>query len=295
MEISNGFIVDAPIDRVWAYMLDVTKVAPCMPGAELTETVDDSTWKGNVTVRLGPVKMGFGGTVTITERDDRAHHVVLKADGREQRGRGAASALITTDMSETDGGTKVDFVTDLTITGAAAQYGRGMIQDISSKLTNEFADCLKANIGAEEAARAAGQAVAAPAAPAADEGREPAAPEAVAPEAAAPEPAAPEAEAPEAEAPEAEAPEPAAPEPAAPEAEAPEAPAAPQAAPATPAAASATPEQLQPGTPRATPAPAPPARTAKPVGGIRLGLWALWQAVVRFFKRLFGKGNGRQS
>ena len=71
MEIKNAFEVAAPIDHVWTYMLDVTKVAPCMPGAELTETVDDTTWKGNVTVRLGPVKMGFGGTVVMTERDDQ--------------------------------------------------------------------------------------------------------------------------------------------------------------------------------------------------------------------------------
>ena len=79
-------------------MLDVTKVAPCMPGAELTETVDDTTWKGKVAIKLGPVSMAFAGTVKMTERDDEAHHVVLKADGREQRGRGAASALVTTDM-----------------------------------------------------------------------------------------------------------------------------------------------------------------------------------------------------
>jgi carbon monoxide dehydrogenase subunit G len=242
MEIKNGFEVDAPIDHVWAYMLDVAKVAPCMPGAELTETVDETTWKGNVTIRLGPVKMGFGGTVAMTERDDAAHHVVLKADGREQRGRGAASALITTDMSEAGAGTKVEFVTDLTITGAAAQYGRGMIQDISSKLTNEFAECLKANIAAEEAARGAAPAVEAPAASAA------AAPAAGAPGDATTGPA---------------------------EATSTEAPAA--GAPASPVA---------PQPPR--PAPAPVARTAKPVGGIRLGLWALWNAIVRFFRGLFG-------
>jgi carbon monoxide dehydrogenase subunit G len=252
MEIKNAFEVEAPIDHVWAYLLDVTKVAPCMPGAELTEAVNDTTWKGNVTVRLGPVKMGFGGTVVMTERDDAAHHVVLKADGREQRGRGAASALITTDMSEAGAGTKVEFVTDLTITGAAAQYGRGMIQDISSKLTNEFAECLKSNIAAEEAARgaAAPAETASPAAPAA-----PAAP--AVPEAASTTPPA-EGSAAAAGASVAE--------------------------PAPPAAAAPAPAA----PPARAPAPAPAARTAKPVGGIRLGLWAIWKAVVRFFRGLFG-------
>ena len=253
MEIKNAFEVDAPIEHVWEYLLDVSKVAPCMPGAQLTETIDDSTWKGNVTVRLGPVKMGFGGTVTISERDDAAHHVVLKADGREQRGRGAASALITTDMSEAGSGTKVEFVTDLTITGAAAQYGRGMIQDISAKLTNEFAECLKANIAAEEAAHGAAPAPGA-AAPAPEPAAAPAAAAAPAPsEAAAADQAPPTDQ-----------------------------------APASAAAASPSTQAPQP----ARPAPAPVARTAKPVGGIRLGLWALWNAIVRFFRRLFG---GRKS
>jgi carbon monoxide dehydrogenase subunit G len=216
MQIQNDFVVDAPVDRVWNYVLDVTKVAPCMPGAELTETVDDTTWKGKMAIKLGPVSMSFSGTVKMTERDDASHHVVLKADGREQRGRGAASALVTTDMAAADGGgTKVAFVTDLTITGAAAQYGRGMIQDVSAKLTGEFASCLQANISAEETAARAGEAATA-------------------------------------------------------------------AAPAEPG-----------GPATAPPRPVTPVQytTAKPVKGIRLGLWALWQSIVRFFKRLFGGGR----
>ncbi len=216
MQIQNDFEVDAPIDRVWQYVLDVTKVAPCMPGAELTETVDDTTWKGKVGVKLGPVSMSFAGSVTMAERDDATHHVVLKADGREQRGRGAASALVTADMMPVDGDrTKVAFATELTITGAAAQYGRGMIQDISSKLTGEFASCLQENIAAEaDAARAASGAASATAGSAVGE--------------------------------------------------------------ASPEPQPATPVQYV---------------TAKPVKGVRLGLWAMWQAVVRFFKRLFGGGT----
>jgi carbon monoxide dehydrogenase subunit G len=157
MEIQNDFVVDAPIERVWSYVLDVEKVAPCMPGAELTEVVDETTWKGKVAVKLGPVSMSFAGVVKLQDRDDQAHRVVLKADGREQRGRGAASALVTASMEPAEGGTKVAFVSDITITGAAAQYGRGMIQDISARLTGDFARCLQANIAAEQAAAVAAE------------------------------------------------------------------------------------------------------------------------------------------
>jgi carbon monoxide dehydrogenase subunit G len=236
MQIQDAFVVEAPVERVWSYVLDVTKVAPCMPGAELTETVDETTWKGKVAVKLGPVSMAFAGTVKMTERDDEAHRVVLKADGREQRGRGAASAVVTTDMeADESGGTKVAFVTDLTITGAAAQYGRGMIQDISAKLTNQFAECLKANIAAEQAAAvqvaATDQRSAEPTPEANVDGAD--------------------------------------------GVNGPTGTARPAAA--RPAAA----------------APSPPVQyvTAKPVKGIRLGLWAIWRSIVRFFRRLFGGGR----
>jgi len=147
-------------------------------------------------------------------------------------------------MSEAGSGTKVEFVTDLTITGAAAQYGRGMIQDISSKLTNEFAECLKTNIAADVAAHGASPA-----------------PEGAAVAVAQPEPEAAQLE---------------------PDAAAPAAATQPASTPA------ATPPPPTPASRPPTTAPAPAARSAKPVGGIRLGLWALWQAVVRFFRRLFG-------
>src|SRR2546426_3307336 len=150
MELHNDFIVSAPVDAVWAYMLDVERVAPCMPGAELTEVVDDRNWKGKVTVKVGPVSMAFLGTVTMQERDDAAKRVVLKADGRDARGKGAANAIVTARMEPAAGqGTKVSIDADLTITGAAAQYARGgMIQDISGRLTKEFASCLQANMHA---------------------------------------------------------------------------------------------------------------------------------------------------
>jgi carbon monoxide dehydrogenase subunit G len=149
MELHNEFDVPAPVDAVWAYMLDVEKIAPCMPGAELTEVVDDRNWKGKVTVKVGPVSMSFIGAVTMQERDDAAKRVVLKADGRDSRGKGSASANVTARMEPAGNGTTVSIDTDLTITGAAAQYARGgMIQDVSGRLTQEFASCLQANIGA---------------------------------------------------------------------------------------------------------------------------------------------------
>jgi len=192
MQIDNEFTVAAPIDRVWAYLLDVERVAPCMPGAELTEVVDDHTWKGKTSVKVGPVALSFAGTVVMHERDDAGHRVVLKAQGMEQRGKGAASASVVSQLVEVAGGTKVTMRADLTISGAVAQYGRGMIQDISQRLTGELAACLERNITAEAASSPSYAELAAPAA------------------------------------------------------------------------------------------------VARPVKGFRLGLWAAWRAVARFFRRLFG-------
>jgi uncharacterized protein len=146
MLIENSFEVPASIEETWAYLLDVEKVVPCMPGAEITEVVDDSNWKGKVTIKLGPVSMAFKGKVSIQERDDDAHRVVLKGSGMEQRGKGAASATITTTAEAIATGTKVVVVQDLTVQGQAAQMSRGMMQDVSAKLTRQFADCLKSNL-----------------------------------------------------------------------------------------------------------------------------------------------------
>jgi len=165
MEIQNEFEVKAPIETVWNYLLDVQRVAPCMPGAELTEVVDDDTYKGKASVKLGPVNLSFAGTVVMQDRDEAAHRVVMKAEGREQRGKGAASALVTSSMVPVEDGTKVSVLADLTITGAVAQYGRGMVQDISQRLAQQFAECLEKNIEAETAAGGEGaEAAAAPAA-----------------------------------------------------------------------------------------------------------------------------------
>jgi len=149
--IENEFVVQAPADRVWSYLLDVERVAPCMPGAQLTEVVDDHTWKGKTAIKVGPVSLAFAGTVVMEERDDAGHRVVLNAKGMEQRGKGAASAKVESHLEEAGDATKVVMKTDLTISGAVAQYGRGMVLDISQRLTKEFADCLQASIAADGA------------------------------------------------------------------------------------------------------------------------------------------------
>jgi carbon monoxide dehydrogenase subunit G len=159
MQLQNSFEVDAPVERVWSYLLDVEKVTPCMPGASLTERVDDDNYKGKVTVKLGPVSLTYAGKVAFVERNEAARRVVMKAQGTEQRGKGAASATITSTLEDLGGRTKVDIVQDLNVQGQAAQFGRGMMQDVSARLTREFAQCLQTNMGAEQPAAAPAPAV----------------------------------------------------------------------------------------------------------------------------------------
>lgn len=168
MLIENAFTVARPVGEVWDYLLDVQRIAPCMPGAELTETVDERTWKGKVNMRFGPVSMSFAGQVQIAERDDAAHRVVLHARGTEQKGKGAADAKVTSWLEPDGAGTAVKMQADITLSGAAAQLSRGLLPEVSKRLTQEFADCLEANLGAVAAgaAEAGAQPVAA-AAPAA--------------------------------------------------------------------------------------------------------------------------------
>ena len=206
MEIENEFTVPTAVDPLWAYLLDVERVAPCMPGAELTETVDDHTWKGRVNMKLGPVSLSFAGTVTMQERDDDAKRVVLVAKGMEAKGKGAANASITSWLEPAENGTLVKMKADIHLTGTVAQMSRGLLPEVSRKLTQQFADCLQASMGAAE-----------------------------------PQPA------------------------------------------ATDAAST------EPLTTTATPAP-----VAKPIGGIRLGLSAIWAAITSFFRRLFGKGKHKE-
>ncbi len=155
MLIENEFTVAAPIEFLWNYLLDVEKIAPCMPGAELTEVVDDHNWKGKLNAKFGPVSMSFAGTVTIESRDDAAHRVVLSAKGMEQKGKGAANAKVTSwlEPGPGDGVTTVKMEADITLTGAAAQLSRGLLPEISKKLTQTFADCLQESMAAEQTTR----------------------------------------------------------------------------------------------------------------------------------------------
>jgi uncharacterized protein len=126
--------------------MDVPRVIPCMPGATLTETVDESNWKAKMDVKLGPISLTFDTDVKREETDEAARKAKLSAKARESRGRGAAQATIESSLSQLDAGTRVDVVTDLMLTGAVAQYGRGIVEDVSQQMVQRFADCLQAQL-----------------------------------------------------------------------------------------------------------------------------------------------------
>lgn len=150
MLIRNQFEVAQPVDKVWQFFDDVPQVAACLPGAELTEDLGEERYQGRVSVRMGPVSLRFGGTATITERDDAAKRIVVDAAGSEEKGRGEASMTITATLVRSGSGTRVDVDQDLQISGAAAQYGRGMIADVTSVLMRDFAVNLQDGIARAE-------------------------------------------------------------------------------------------------------------------------------------------------
>ena len=157
MKLENSFEVPASPERAWALLMDVPRIIPCMPGATLDETVDDENWKATMAVKLGPISLSFKTDVKREESDEAARRAKLSARAREARGKGNASATIESSLTPRDGGTKVDIVTDLQLTGPVAQYGRGLVQDVSSQLVGQFANCLKNQLVAatpEEAAAA---------------------------------------------------------------------------------------------------------------------------------------------
>ncbi len=158
MEFDNSFEVAAPIETVWVLLNDIERIAPCMPGAEITEVIDESNFKGKVAVRLGPVALTFQGQASFIERDDSAYSATVKAQGSDSRGRGGANSLITFSMVPSDnGGTTVNIHTDLQLSGSVAQYGRGvgMVTDLASQLIGQFADCLHREIVERDAGDAA--------------------------------------------------------------------------------------------------------------------------------------------
>ena len=156
MKLENSFEVDAAPEAAWELLMDVPRVVPCMPGASLDEVVDDSTWKATMQVKLGPIGLTFATDVTRDEVDEPGRRVKLGASAREVKNRGRANATIESTLVPLDGRTRVEIVTDLALSGTVAQYGRGMVQDISSQMVDSFAKCLQAQLGSapEEAAEA---------------------------------------------------------------------------------------------------------------------------------------------
>jgi carbon monoxide dehydrogenase subunit G len=153
MELTNEFTVPVPIERAWEVLTDVELIAPCLPGAQLQE-IEGDEYRGVVKVKVGPITAQYKGAATFQEQDEAARRLVLKAEGRDTRGQGSASALITVKMSEESGRTHVTVDTDLTIKGKVAQFGRGMIADVSAKLMDEFVDCLEGKLDAPGAEKA---------------------------------------------------------------------------------------------------------------------------------------------
>lgn len=179
MELSHRFTVPTGVEETWAHFQDISSVAECFPGAQVTEADEDS-FSGSVKVKLGPIALQYNGSGTFVEKDAAAHRFVVDAKGKDKRGNGTAGAKVTVSMTDAGGSTDVSVDTDLAITGKPAQFGRGVMQDVSDKLLGQFVSCLEQRLGAPEAAEAEEAAApAAPAAPAAAGPVQPARPTAV--------------------------------------------------------------------------------------------------------------------
>ncbi len=142
MRLENGFEVSASVEQAWRLLNNVPSIVPCMPGAELVEVVDENTWKAKLLVKLGPISLQFLADVAREQMDEAGARVVLGIKAREAKGRGNAEATIESTLAAANGGTRVDIVTELTLRGAVAQYGRGVVADVASRLTAQFADCI---------------------------------------------------------------------------------------------------------------------------------------------------------
>jgi carbon monoxide dehydrogenase subunit G len=143
MVITTRFVLGAPVEAAWAYLLDVPKIAHCVPGASLTEVVDDRTYAGKVEVKLGPIGVSYKGKITIDSMDEATHTVRIKAEGAETRGRGGASATMTAQLQPSDKGTSVVMNTDLSVSGVVAQFGRsGIMQEVAQRMAQRFANCV---------------------------------------------------------------------------------------------------------------------------------------------------------
>ena len=162
MQLEHSFTVPVGVDDAWKVLVDIERIAPCMPGAAL-DTVDGDDFTGTVKVKLGPIGLTYKGKASFVEKDEAAHRAVIHAQGRDARGNGTAAATVTATLTEQSGETKVDVLTDLDITGKPAQFGRGVMVDVGNKLIGQFADCLAGKLaGGEEEVSAEAPTIAMP-------------------------------------------------------------------------------------------------------------------------------------
>jgi uncharacterized protein len=291
MKLEQSFTVEAPVAQVWEALIDVERIAPCLPGAEITGVDDQGAYQGTFSVKLGPTTAAYRGSLKMESVDEAARTATMSAKGTDKRGQGGASATIVSTMREEGGATQVEVLTDFHITGRLARFGRsGMIEDISKRLMRDFAQCLQSTIAAEPSSPAAPE----PTAPASTAAPEPAAADAAVASAggaaaeAASAAAAPPGTEEMTEGPAAPASEP----PAAPPSQAPAAeaatPAASAPAPSAPAPPAAEPAPEEPRTESVAP-PSQPARPvpqpAKPISGFSLFFSVLWERIKRVFSR----------
>ncbi len=170
MELNHDFQVSVPIEQAWGVLTDLERIAPCMPGAQLVE-VDGDEYRGVVRVKVGPITTQYKGTAKMVDLDPIAHRAVLRAEGRETRGQGAASATVTATLTASEGGTEVHIETDLDISGKVAQFGRGALGEVSGKILDQFVRELEANVLTGPAASTdAGEAAPTPSGPSGSSG-----------------------------------------------------------------------------------------------------------------------------
>ncbi|HKA67189.1 MAG TPA: SRPBCC family protein, partial [Solirubrobacterales bacterium] len=160
MQIENSFEVGAPADRVYAFLLDVNRVVGCVPGAELSEVVDPNTFKGKVKIKVGPVTVAYAGTARISDRDEASRTATLEGEGRETTGPGNARAKANMKVEESGAGSRVTVSTDFTVAGRVAQFGRGLMEDVSKSLVAQMAACIKSQLETAEEPPAEATAVA---------------------------------------------------------------------------------------------------------------------------------------
>ncbi len=153
MRLTNEFQVEQPLDTVWKFFEDIPQVASCLPGTELTEELGEDHYGGIVAIGLGPVKLEFDGKAKITERNEADHTISVDAEGADRKGRGQAALLLNADLDPVPGGTKVGVAMDLQLSGPAAQYGRGLVGDVTAVLLNDFATNVQNRLDAIQAGR----------------------------------------------------------------------------------------------------------------------------------------------